>query len=113
MTQPMHPVATERCEVVRWVVPGYPLAALADQLHRSRPLRALLDDGTLTGVDVRADGVELHLAPALSWRREGAAVRTALTAALAQALPASGCLTGAGCAPAGCTSCPVSSLPRH
>ena len=109
----MHPVATENPEGVRWVVPGYPLAALADRLTRGAALRALLDDGTLDAVEVRPAGIEVHLTSRLSWRHEGAAVRTALAAALVEALPASDCRTGSGCAPAGCTACPVTSLPRR
>ena len=47
------------------------------------------------------------------WDQEGAAAGTALGAGGADDPPASGCRTGWGCAPAGCTACPVTSLPRR
>ncbi len=105
--RPMHPEATGSPAVVRWVVPGYPLVALAERIATDPSLRALLDDGTLAGLDVAAEGVDVRLGAGRSWRREGEPVRTALAAALEAAAPSAGCSSQA-CAPAGCTGCPVS-----
>lgn len=81
---PIHPepVAGDALEM-RWVVPAETLSFVGETEQVPGVLRELLDDGTLTSVSVDSAAVRTRLAPARSWRTEGARVRTALQGALA------------------------------
>lgn len=81
---PTHPLATPDPAVLKWVVPdgllpfSGPAAAVPDRLQ------ALLDEGTLEGIEVGAGAVLMLLAAGRSWHQEGGRVRSALVEALAR-----------------------------
>jgi Fe-S cluster biogenesis protein NfuA len=82
---PIHPQACPgRPDRLRWITPpgvppfSGPVAAVP------APLAALLADGTLAGVRLEQAAVETTLGPGRDWSRDGARVRTALHAALAE-----------------------------
>ncbi len=81
---PLHPeqVVGDALEM-RWVVPAEVLTFVGGTQQVPAGLQALLDDGTITSVTVDSASVRTRLAPGLSWRSEGARVRTALQGALA------------------------------
>ncbi len=81
---PLHPQACPgRPRSLRWITPPgvSPFAGSARVLPP--PLAALVADGTLADVRLEHAAVETVLGPAGDWTRDGARVRTALHAALA------------------------------
>ncbi len=89
---PLHPEPVDGdARSMRWVVPPDVLGFVGATTRLPRVLQSLLDDGTIEAVSVEPAAVLLRLRTGLTWRRDGAAVRTALQAALAapgQWLPA-------------------------
>jgi NFU1 iron-sulfur cluster scaffold homolog, mitochondrial len=81
---PLHPQAYPgRPRSLRWITPpGVPAFAGPARVVPP-PLAALLADGTLAGVRLEHAAVETVLGPEGDWSRDGARVRTALHAALA------------------------------
>ncbi|SDN37212.1 Fe-S cluster biogenesis protein NfuA, 4Fe-4S-binding domain [Actinomyces ruminicola] len=79
---PTHPVATPDPAVMRWVVPDGLLGFSGTVARAPRLLQALLDDGTLAGIEVVPGAVLTLLGEGRSWRDDGAAVRSALVDAL-------------------------------
>ena len=79
---PTHPLTTPDPAVLRWVVPDGLLAFSGEVAHAPALLQALLEDGTLTSVQVVPGAVLTLLAEDRSWQVEGARVRTALVDAL-------------------------------
>lgn len=79
---PLHPVATTDPATLTWVTPA--AARLRRGVVRRAPaaLQTLLEDGTLSRVEVVGEGVRTTLATG-SWREAGPRVRTALHACLA------------------------------
>ncbi|OFE16327.1 hypothetical protein BA895_19330 [Humibacillus sp. DSM 29435] len=69
---------------MRWIVPPDVLGFVGATTRLPRVLQSLLDDGTIDAVSVEPAAVRLRLRPGLTWRRDGAGVRTALQAALAE-----------------------------
>lgn len=80
----LHPEAGAVPEEVRWVVPDAPLPSSGLALEVPRDLAALLADGTLTEVRVQPGCVVTRAGSAGDWSRCGAAVRTAVAAAVAE-----------------------------
>ena len=79
---PTHPLTTPDPDVLRWVVPDGLLPFTGGVAHAPSLLQALLDDGTLSAVQVEDGAVLTLLGDGRSWRREGARVRSALVDAL-------------------------------
>ena len=79
---PTHPLTTPDPDVLRWVVPDGLLPFTGGVAHAPALLQGLLDDGTLSAVQVEDGAVLTLLGDGRSWRREGARVRTALVDAL-------------------------------
>ncbi len=79
----LHPETVD-ASVVRWVSASARALGFVGVPDAVPPaLGALLDDGTLRGVTVEPGAVLTALTPARAWRVEGARVRSALAAALA------------------------------
>ncbi|MEV0425642.1 NifU family protein [Micromonospora sp. NPDC049836] len=94
---PLHPQADPaRPERVRWIVPTGAVPVTGAVAAAPAALAGLLADGVLTAVLVEAGAVVTDLAPGRRWAADGARVRTALHAALAE--PA-GWVTRSGPAP--------------
>lgn len=81
---PTHPVATPDPAVLKWVVPDGLLPFSGQVATAPAALQALLDEGTLEGIDVGPGAVLTLLAAGRSWRQEGGRVRSALVEALAR-----------------------------
>ncbi|WP_196716933.1 NifU family protein [Actinomyces trachealis] len=79
---PTHPVTTPDPQVLRWVVPDGLLPFTGAVAHAPGLLQALLDEGTLTALQVAPGAVLTLLAEGRSWGVEGARVRAALVDAL-------------------------------
>ena len=79
---PTHPLTTPDPDVLRWVIPDGLLPFTGGVAHAPALLQGLLDDGTLSAVQVEDGAVLTLLGDGRSWRREGARVRTALVDAL-------------------------------
>lgn len=79
---PVHPVAGPDERTVRWKIPPGTLPVRGMACSAPQELGRRLDDGTVTRVDVGEDHVDVVLAAGLSWRAEGAGIRSALLAAL-------------------------------
>ncbi|PHP53307.1 hypothetical protein BW737_003590, partial [Actinomyces ruminis] len=79
---PTHPVATPDPAVMRWVVPDGLLGFSGTVARAPRLLQALLDDGTLAGIEAVPGAVLTLLGEGRSWQADGAAVRSALVDAL-------------------------------
>lgn len=79
---PTHPLTTPDPDVLRWVVPDGLLPFTGGVAHAPALLQGLLDDGTLSAVQVEDGAVLTLLGDGRNWRREGARVRTALVDAL-------------------------------
>jgi len=81
---PIHPQACPgRPDRLRWITPAGVPAFTGPVAAVPPELAALLADGTLAGVRLEQAAVETTLGPAGDWARDGARVRTALHAALA------------------------------
>ncbi|WP_432135309.1 MULTISPECIES: NifU family protein [unclassified Streptomyces] len=81
---PLHPQrVTGRPDRLRWIVPAGVLSARGRLVAAPAPLAGLLADGTLAGVTVEPAAVVTRLGAGRDWPAEGARVRTALHAALA------------------------------
>ena len=79
---PTHPLTTPDPDVLRWVVPDGLLPFTGGVAHAPSLLQALLDDGTLSAVQVEDGAVLTLLGEGRTWGREGSRVRTALVDAL-------------------------------
>ena len=79
---PTHPLTTPDPDVLRWVVPDSLLPFTGGVVRAPSLLQGLLDDGTLSAVQVEAGAVLTLLGDGHSWSDEGARVRTALVDAL-------------------------------
>lgn len=80
----LHPEAGAVPEEVRWVVPDAPLPSPGVAVETPEALAALLADGTLTEVRVLPGCVITRARSAGDWSRCGAAVRSAVAAAVAE-----------------------------
>lgn len=78
---PLHPVATPDPATLTWVTSAAAPLGRGVVRRAPAPLQTLLEDGTLSRVEVGDDGVRTTLA-AGSWRTAGARVRTALSTSL-------------------------------
>ncbi len=82
---PVHPEAVpDDPTALRWVMPAGTLAFVGAPAALPGPLQALLDDGTLHGLQVEPDAVRLTIGGSRTWRAEGGRVREALQLALAE-----------------------------
>jgi Fe-S cluster biogenesis protein NfuA len=82
---PIHPqVCPGRPDMLRWVTPAGVLPFTGAVAAAPPALAALQTDGTLSGVRLEAAAVQTVLGSGRDWSREGARVRTALHAALAE-----------------------------
>ncbi len=79
---PTHPVTTPDPQVLHWVVPNGHLPFTGTVARAPALLQALLDDGTLAGLQAAPGAVLTLLGPGRSWSAEGARVRSALVDAL-------------------------------
>lgn len=79
---PTHPVTTPDPQVLHWVVPDGHLPFTGTVARAPALLQALLDDGTLAGLQAAPGAVLTLLGPGRSWSAEGARVRSALVDAL-------------------------------
>ncbi|TFB96639.1 MULTISPECIES: NifU family protein [unclassified Cryobacterium] len=80
---PLHPEAVhDRPEALRWAMPPGSLGFTGAVRSAPGDLGRLLDTGVLTGLTVGAGSVTTCLSATCSWSSEGAAVRSALHAAL-------------------------------
>ena len=80
---PLHPEAVDgHPEALRWVMPPGSLGFSGDVRSAPGTLGRLLDTGVLTSLTVAEGAVTTCLSPACSWATQGAAVRSALHAAL-------------------------------
>lgn len=77
MTVRLHPESTPDPLTLRWVTDTATAGPLPE-------LQALLDDGTLAGVEVGAGEIRTRLSPQRSWADDGGRVRTALHQALSR-----------------------------
>jgi Fe-S cluster biogenesis protein NfuA len=81
---PLHPENVPgRPDRLRWIVPAGLLTVTGPLAEVPAPLAALLDDGTLREIGAEPATVVTRLGEGRSWSRDGARVRTALHAALA------------------------------
>lgn len=81
---PMHPQSCAgQPDRLRWIVPAGVLAFTGPAATVPEPLATLLTDGILTEVHLEPDAVVTVLAAGRDWTRDGAGVRSALHAALA------------------------------
>jgi Fe-S cluster biogenesis protein NfuA len=80
---PLHPEPTPAADELRWVTPPRVLPAAGRVAAAPGALGRLVDDGVLASVTVEPAAVVTRLGPGRSWPDEGAAVRSALHAALA------------------------------
>ena len=88
---PVHPEAVDGDPAtLRWVVPAGLLGMVGPVGHAPAPLESLRAAGTLRAIVAEPAAVRLTLAEGLTWRAEGARVRTALQEALAEAARAPG-----------------------
>lgn len=78
----LHPEAGAVPEEVRWIVPDTPLPSPGLAVEVPHDLAALLADGTLAEVRVLPGCVVTRAPSAETWGRHGAAVRTAIAAAV-------------------------------
>ncbi|MEC5149477.1 NifU family protein [Cryobacterium sp. GrIS_2_6] len=80
---PLHPEGVDdRPEAIRWVMPPGSLGFTGAVRSAPGDLGRLLDTGVLTGLTVGAGSVTTCLSATCSWASDGAAVRSALHAAL-------------------------------
>lgn len=79
---PTHPQVTPDPDVLRWVVPDGLLPFIGSVSHAPSLLQALLDDGTLAGLETVPGAVLTLLSPGHSWSEDGPRVRAALVDAL-------------------------------
>ncbi|WP_148616450.1 NifU family protein [Nocardioides rubriscoriae] len=70
---------------VRWVMPAGTLPFVGAPAALPPELQTLVDDGTVTRVEVEPDAVRVAIAAGRSWRVVGGRVRSALVAALGDA----------------------------
>lgn len=77
MTVRLHPESTADPLMLRWVTDVTPAGEPAE-------LRALIDDGTLAGIDIGDGEICTRLAPGRSWADDGGRVRSALFQALSR-----------------------------
>lgn len=83
MTVPLHPEAVpDRPDQLRWRVPAGTLPFVGVPHAVPPVVQALIDEGTLTGVEVEPDALLLTAGSAHAWRTAGVRVRAALTDAL-------------------------------
>lgn len=87
-----HPEATDDPRTIRWIVHH---ALLDPKDPAVAPLRALVDAGVLTGFGVGPGEVRTTLAEGLTWRAEGAVVRRAVQASVADRVRSTASATGA------------------
>ncbi|MFE9959717.1 NifU family protein [Micromonospora sp. NPDC005299] len=81
---PIHPQPVAgHAEQLRWITPAGVLPFTGVAATMPDPLVALRDDGTLAQVRVEPAAIVTTLRPGRQWSRDGARVRTALHAALA------------------------------
>ncbi|MDN5765489.1 MAG: NifU family protein [Humibacillus sp.] len=81
---PLHPEPVDGDALsMRWIVPPDVLGFVGATARLPDQLQSLLDDGPIETLMVEPAAVVVRLRGAFSWRRNGAAVRTALQAALA------------------------------
>ncbi|GAB3053350.1 NifU family protein [Micromonospora schwarzwaldensis] len=81
---PIHPQPVAgHAEQLRWITPAGMLPFTGVAATLPAPLAALRDDGTLAQVRVEPAAIVTTLRPGRQWSRDGARVRTALHAALA------------------------------
>lgn len=80
----LHPERGADATEVRWVAPGTTLPTVGTVVHAPAELAALLADGTLAEVRVLPGCLATRAPAADDWRRIGARVRRAVTAALAE-----------------------------
>lgn len=82
---PIHPQPVAgHADQLRWVTPAGVLPFTGVVAALPDPLAALRDDGTLAQVRVEPAAIVTTLRPGRQWSRDGARVRTALHAALAE-----------------------------
>ncbi len=79
---PTHPLTTPDPAVLRWVVPDGLLPFCGGVALAPRLLQALLDDGTLAGIEVVPGAVLTLLGQGRAWSQDGPRVRAALVDAL-------------------------------
>jgi len=77
MTVRLHPESTPDPLTMRWVTDASTAGPLPE-------LEALVDDGTLAGVEVGTGEIRTRLSPQRSWADDGARVRTAVFQALSR-----------------------------
>lgn len=81
---PIHPEPVDGdAASMRWIVPPEVLGFVGATARLPEVLQSLLDDSTIETVMVAPAAVLVRLRPGFTWRRDGAAVRTALQNALA------------------------------
>ena len=81
---PLHPEPVEGDALsMRWMVPPDVLSFVGATAGLPDALQSLVDDTTIEDLTVEPAAVLVRLRAGLTWRRHGAAVRTALQAALA------------------------------
>ncbi|MFD5650555.1 NifU family protein [Streptomyces sp. NPDC127039] len=81
---PVHPQQVPgRPDRLRWIIPAGTFTGSGPLAGVPAPLAALLTDGTLARVTLEGEAVVTRLGADRTWSREGARVRTALHAALA------------------------------
>jgi NFU1 iron-sulfur cluster scaffold homolog, mitochondrial len=81
---PIHPQACPGDpDSLRWITPAGALPFTGAAAEVPAALAALLADGTLSGVRLETAAVRTVLGPGRDWSRDGARVRTAVHAALA------------------------------
>ena len=79
----VHPERTQDPASVRWHVPG-PGLPRTMQANGGGELSALVAGGVLVGVDAGLDAITTTLAPGRSWSADGARVRAAVQATVAE-----------------------------
>ncbi|MGU3291397.1 NifU family protein [Williamsia sp. M5A3_1d] len=84
MTVPIHPEAVPGSpQELRWVMPAGTLGFVGEVITVPVELGAFVGSGVIDVITAEPAAVRIRLREGSSWRREGAAIRTALGAALA------------------------------
>ena len=84
MTVPIHAEAVPGSpQELRWVMPAGTLDFVGEVASIPTALRPFVDTGVIDTITVDPTAVRIRLREGISWRREGAPIRTALGAALA------------------------------
>ncbi|MGJ0118490.1 NifU family protein [Williamsia sp. MIQD14] len=86
MTVPIHPEAIPGSpQELRWVLPAGTLEFVGEVAVAPASIQAWVDDGVITSMTAEPTALRIALRDGRSWRRDGAAIRTALSEALTTA----------------------------